>query len=189
MKYRLVVCLVMLLTASSIFAQQEIKGFLGVEFGQKSFVSIDILKKKNSNVEWKHPCIEIKNITFLGVTFNNLTVKFNQEDLTEGVFALYDSKSVAIGPFGANESEQSMITNNRNYITQKFANIFNNLSDTFLSKYGNPSSATPNNIIWRDKNNNTIILSSRITHESGMIGVHCYGALTITYRSGANDEF
>ena len=189
MKYRLVICLIMLLTASSIFAQQEIKGFLGVEFGQKSFVSIDILKKQYSNVEWKHPCIEIKNIPFIGTTFNNLTITFNQEELAEGTFLLYDDKILFPNPLDNSQSIQSMIVNNRNYIIQKFTNTFDNLSSTFLSKYGNPKSANNNNIIWRDANNNTITLSLTISNSETEITVGCRGKITVTYRRGANDEF
>lgn len=190
MKHRFIVIIIMLFTVNSIFSQDEIKGFLGVQFGQGDATVIDILKKSFPNTKWDYPYFEVNNVSFIGITFNNLTIKFKQSKLSEGTFLLSDSKlAMTSNPFDSSAKIQTEVTNNQNTITQKFTQIFTNLYDIYSSKYGQPSSATPGNIIWRDKNSNSITLNSTIENGSDEMAIRCTGRVTITYRNGTNDEF
>lgn len=55
----------MLFITTYINAQNEITGFLGIKLEDKPYVAIDKLKQRYPNVEWKHPCIYLKNVTFI----------------------------------------------------------------------------------------------------------------------------
>lgn len=99
MRYRLLLFLSMLFISTYINAQSEITGFLGIKLEDKPYVAIDKLKKRYPNVEWKHPCIHLKNVTFIDTKFNDLVITYKNEKLVEATFTLFDDASVVDNPF------------------------------------------------------------------------------------------
>lgn len=191
MRNRLVVFIISLFIVNYIGGQNPINGFLGIELGQKSYVAIDILKKRYPKLEWKYPSIYIKDITFVGTTFNNLIVSFKEEKLVEATFTLSEQKYAAENPFRDNSNIQLEMNNKQNYLVQKFSRIFNDLNDSFCSKYGNPAASNSGYMVWRDHNFNSIILNFTINNNySSSSGLYTStGKITVTYRKGNNEEF
>ena len=170
----------MLFISTYINAQSEITGFLGIKLEDKPNVAIDKLKKRYPNVEWKHPCIHLKNVTFIDTKFNDLVITYKNEKLVEATFTLFDDASVVDIPF-----------KDRTTITNKFTQAFNGLGNTLCSKYGNPTVSSDGNAIWRDTNSNSITLNVTLNNSQDEIGINFSGTLTVTYRTATtnDDEF
>lgn len=191
MKHRLLLFLSMLLITTYISAQSEITGFLGIKLEDKPYVAIDKLKKRYSNVEWKHPCIHIKNITFIDAKFNELVITFKSERLVEATFSLLENTFVADNPFRDKSIFLNEAKSKQNQIINKFTQTFNSLGNALCSKYGNPTVSSEGNAIWRDRNSNSITLNVTLNNSQDEIGAHFNGKLTVTYRTVIvnNDEF
>ena len=191
MKHRLLLFLSMLLITTYISAQSEITGFLGIKLEDKPYVAIDKLKKRYSNVEWKHPCIHIKNITFIDTKFNDLVITYKNEKLVEATFTLFDDASVVDNPFKDRTTILNEAKSKQNQITNKFTQAFNGLGNTLCSKYGNPTVSSDGNAIWRDTNSNSITLNVTLNNSQDEIGINFSGTLTVTYRTATtnDDEF
>ena len=191
MKHRLLLFLSMLFIATYINAQNEITGFLGIKLEDKPYVAIDKLKKRYSNVEWKHPCIYLKNVTFIDTKFDNLVITYKNEKLVEATFTLFDNASVMDNPFKDRATILSEAKSKQNQIMNRFTQAFNGLGNAFSSKYGNPAVSSEGNAIWRDTNSNSITLNVTLNNSQDELGVHFDGILTVTYRTATtnNDEF
>ena len=173
----------MLFIATYINAQNEITGFLGIKLEDKPYVAIDKLKKRYPNVEWKHPCIHIKGITFIDAKFNNLVVTFKNERLVEATFTLLEDASVTENPFRDKAIFLNEAKSKQNQIINKFTQTFNSLGNALCSKYGNPTISSEGNAIWRDRNSNSITLNVTLNNSQDEIGAHFSGKLTVTYRT------
>ena len=191
MKHRLLLFLSMLFITTYINAQNEITGFLGIKLEDKPYVAIDKLKKRYSNVEWKHPCIYLKNVTFIDTKFDNLVITYKNEKLVEATFTLFDNASVMDNPFKDRATILSEAKSKQNQIINKFTQTFNSLGNALCSKYGNPAVSSEGNAIWRDTNSNSITLNVTLNNSQDEIGAHFSGKLTVTYRTTTtnNDEF
>ena len=191
MKHRLLLFLSMLFITTYINAQNEITGFLGIKLEDKPYVAIDKLKKRYSNVEWKHPCIYLKNVTFIDTKFDNLVITYKNEKLVEATFTLFDNASVMDNPFKDRATILSEAKSKQNQIINKFTQTFNSLGNALCSKYGNPAVSSEGNAIWRDTNSNSITLNVTLNNSQDELGVHFDGILTVTYRTATtnNDEF
>ena len=99
MKHRLLLFLSILFISTYINAQSEITGFLGIRLEDKPHVAIDKLKQRYPNVEWKHPCIHLENVTFIDTQFNKLVITYKNEKLVDATFTLFDNASVMDNPF------------------------------------------------------------------------------------------
>lgn len=181
----------MLFITTYINAQNEITGFLGIKLEDKPYVAIDKLKKRYSNVEWKHPCIYLKNVTFIDTKFDNLVITYKNEKLVEATFTLFDNASVMDNPFKDRATILSEAKSKQNQIMNRFTQAFNGLGNAFCSKYGNPAVSSEGNAIWRDTNSNSITLNVTLNNSQDELGVHFDGILTVTYRNATtnNDEF
>ena len=191
MRYRLLLFLSMLFISTYINAQSEITGFLGIKLEDKPYVAIDKLKKRYPNVEWKHPCIHLKNVTFIDTKFNDLVITYKNEKLVEATFTLFDDASVVDNPFKDRTTILNEAKSKQNQITNKFAQAFNGLGNTLCSKYGNPTVSSDGNAIWRDTNSNSITLNVTLNNSQDEIGINFSGTLTVTYRTATtnDDEF
>ena len=177
----------MLFITTYINAQNEITGFLGIKLEDKPYVAIDKLKKRYSNVEWKHPCIYLKNVTFIDTKFDNLVITYKNEKLVEATFTLFDNASVMDNPFKDRATILSEAKSKQNQIMNRFTQAFNGLGNAFC----NPAVSSEGNAIWRDTNSNSITLNVTLNNSQDELGVHFDGILTVTYRTATtnNDEF
>ena len=191
MRYRLLLFLSMLFISTYINAQSEITGFLGIKLEDKPYVAIDKLKKRYPNVEWKHPCIHLENVTFIDTKFNDLVITYKNEKLVEATFTLFDDASVVDNPFKDRTTILNEAKSKQNQITNKFTQTFNGLGNTLCSKYGNPTVSSDGNAIWRDTNSNSITLNVTLNNSQDEIGINFSGTLTVTYRTATtnDDEF
>ncbi len=191
MKYRLLLFLSMLFITTYISAQSEITGFLGIRLEDKPYVAIDKLKKKYSNVEWKYPCIHLKNIAFIDTKFDDLVITFKSERLVEATFTLMEDAFVSDNPFRDKSIFLNETKSKQNQIINKFTQTFNSLGNTLCSKYGNPTVSSEGNAIWRDRNSNSITLNVTLNNSQDEFGARFNGKLTVTYRTATtnNDEF
>lgn len=187
---RLLLLLIFPLFYSYINAQTEITGFLGIKFEDSSYIALQKLKKRFSNVEWKYPSIHVKKPTFINTNFTDLKITYQNDKLYEAVFTLYYS-DISFDHY-LNKAEmlkeaqvkESAIVNN-------VAQTFNNLGNTLYSKYGSPTNSSTGNAIWRDLNSNSIALNTNYKREVSEIGIRMIGKVTITYRTANinNNEF
>lgn len=192
MRYKLSIIITMLLVANCIFAQNEITGFLGVKFGDTNYVAIDILKKKYPQLKWEFPCINIPQISFLGTTFDSLVITFKEGKLVEGTFSLSETTSALLNeyPFRTQEQTQATIKNKQEYIVNKYTQLFNDIGNTFVIKYGKPQFPSEGTAIWRDNKLNAIKINSSIESRNGSNIIYFDGKLAITYQVGmSTDEF
>lgn len=192
MRYKLSIIITMLLVANCIFAQNEITGFLGVKFGDTNYVAIDILKKKYPQLKWEFPCINISQISFLGTTFDSLVITFEDGKLVKGTFSLSETTSALLNeyPFRTQEQTQVTIENKHNYIVNKYTQLFNDIGNAFVIKYGNPQFPSEGTAIWRDNKLNSIKINSFIESRNGSNIIYFDGKLAITYQVGmSTDEF
>lgn len=181
----------MLFITTYISAQSEITGFLGIRLEDKPYVAIDKLKKKYSNVEWKYPCIHLKNIAFIDTKFDDLVITFKSERLVEATFTLMEDAFVSDNPFRDKSIFLNETKSKQNQIINKFTQTFNSLGNTLCSKYGNPTVSSEGNAIWRDRNSNSITLNVTLNNSQDEFGARFNGKLTVTYRTATtnNDEF
>ena len=186
MKHTLIIMVIMLLTSGNSFAQNEINGFLGVKFGDANYVVIDVLKKKYPQLEWKSPCITISKISFLGVTFDNLVITFKNGTLTEGIFTLSETTSALLDeyPFRTQAQTQATIKAKQESIINKYGQLFNDIGNTFASKYGDPNSFSKGYAVWKDDKLNSIKLKISLGNHSGDNTIYFDGKLSITYQIG-----
>lgn len=181
----------MLFITTYINAQNEITGFLGIKLEDKPYVAIDKLKQRYPNVEWKHPCIYLKNVTFIDTKFDNLVITYKNEKLVEATFTLFDNASVMDNPFKDRTTILNEAKSKQNQIVNRFTQAFNGLGNSLCSKYGNPTVSSEGNAIWRNINSNSITLNLNFNNSQDGMGVHFGGQLTVTYRTVTtnNDEF
>ena len=191
MKHRLLLFLSMLFITTYINAQNEITGFLGIKLEDKPYVAIDKLKQRYPNVEWKHPCIYLKNVTFIDTKFDNLVITYKNEKLVEATFTLFDNASVMDNPFKDRTTILNEAKSKQNQIVNRFTQAFNGLGNSLCSKYGNPTVSSDGNAIWRDTNSNSITLNVTLNNSQDEIGINFSGTLTVTYRTATtnDDEF
>ena len=191
MKHRLLLFLSMLFITTYINAQNEITGFLGIKLEDKPYVAIDKLKQRYPNVEWKHPCIYLKNVTFIDTKFDNLVITYKNEKLVEATFTLFDNASVMDNPFKDRTTILNEAKSKQNQIVNRFTQAFNGLGNSLCSKYGNPTVSSEGNAIWRDINSNSITLNVTLNNSQDEIGINFSGTLTVTYRTATtnDDEF
>lgn len=184
----------MLFVATYINAQSEITGFLGIKLEDKPYVAIDKLKKRYPNLEWKHPSITLKNITFIDTKFDNLVITYKNEKLVEAIFTLSYSDDFVIPPSRINERSIYMeqFQSKQNQFINKVTQIFDSLGSTLCSKYGNPTISSKGNAIWRDINSNSITLNVTFNIKEVYYDFFSLNSkLTVTYRTSNtnNDEF
>ena len=191
MKHRLLLFLSILFISTYINAQSEITGFLGIRLEDKPYVAIDKLKQRYPNVEWKHPCIHLENVTFIDTQFNKLVITYKNEKLVDATFTLFDNASVMDNPFKDRVTFLNEDKSKQNRIMNRFTQAFNGLGNALCSKYGNPTVSSEGNAIWRDINSNSITLNVNLNNSQDGMGVHFGGQLTVTYRTVTtnNDEF
>lgn len=192
MKCKLLAIIVLSLITTCAFAQNEIAGFLGVKFGDTNYVVIDILKKKYPQLKWEFPCINIPQISFLGTTFDTLVITFEDGKLVKGTFSLSETTSSLLNeyPFRTQEQTQVTIENKQNYIINKYTQLFNDIGNAFVTKYGNPQFPSEGTAIWRDNKLNYIKINSSIESRNGSNIIYFDGKLVITYQVGmSTDEF
>ena len=191
-KLRLFIIVVILFIVKSTYAQNEITGFLGVKFGDTNYVAIDILKKKFPQLEYNFPYINIPQISFLGTTFDSLVITFKEGKLVEGTFSLSETTSALLNeyPFRTQEQTQDTIKNKQEYIVNKYTQLFNDIGNTFVIKYGKPQFPSEGTAIWRDNKLNSIKINSSIESRNGSNIIYFDGKLAITYQVGmSTDEF
>lgn len=185
--------------ANFVKAQSEITGFLGVGINDKSFIAVNSIKKRCPNAVWKHPCIYVKGVTFIGQKFDSLTVRYENEKLAYATFSLKrikNSASTYIRRYEENEQAQNAAYENakiqiRRDLTNELNSIFFNIANTMSSKYGSPIVASEGNAIWKDIHSNTITLNCTIRNSELRFDriFTCKGVITVTYRPGiANDN-
>ena len=187
--------ILLLSSGNSIYAQSEIKGFLGVEFGQYATHVIPFLRMSNPNLKWEYPKILIPEIKFLETFFNNgLSIEFKNDKLIKGEFSIsrYSSTMLQDG-FYNNPNAQVEAESKQNNMRKELEYYYDYLINIYSTKYGKPAVKNTSNTVWADINGNTITLSveqnNKFEDIAGGMFVN-FGSLLIIYRSKeANEDF
>lgn len=88
------------------------------------------------------------------------------------------------------EQTQATNQNKQEYIVNKYTQLFNDIGNTFVIKYGKPQFPSEGTAIWRDNKLNSIKINSSIESRNGSNIIYFDGKLAITYQVGmSTDEF